>query len=56
MTERERAIAFNREICNALRAVYHELNPGQRQKLLKAEAVCSIFERYRVLEEDENNG
>ena len=54
MTERERAVAFNRETRNALRTVYDELNRGQRQKLLKAEAVNRIFERYGVLEDNEN--
>ncbi len=48
MTEKERAIAFNREIKAALQTVFDALNPGQQQKLLKDEAVKTVFERYGV--------
>ena len=32
---KERMIAYNVEVKNALQAVYDELNQGQRKKLLK---------------------
>ena len=51
MSERDKAVAFNRATRDALRLVYNELNNGQRQKLLKSEKVRELFERYRVLEE-----
>lgn len=54
MTEREKAVAFNRETRDALRTVYNELNQGQRQKLLRATEVNSLFGRYGVLKDDEN--
>lgn len=53
MSERNKAIHFNRETRDALRTVYDELNHGQRQKLLKNEKVKELFERYKVLEVDE---
>ena len=52
MTERERAVAFNRQTRDALKAVYEALNHGQRQKLLKNEIVKEIFDRYRVIGEE----
>ena len=41
------------EICKAetkeaLQTVYDELNNGQRNKLLKNEAIKALFERYEV--------
>ena len=53
MSERDRAISFNRETRDSLRAVYEQLNHGQRQKLLRIDRVRELFDRYRVLEEDE---
>lgn len=36
------------ETCAALQTVYNALNKGQRQKLTKADAVRSLFDRYGV--------
>lgn len=52
MTERERAVAFNRQTRDALRTVFEELNQGQQKKLLKNETVEELFERYRVIGEE----
>lgn len=52
MTERERAVAFNRQIRDALKTVYEALNQGQRQKLLKNEMVKELLDRYRVIGEE----
>ena len=54
MTEREKAVKFNRETRDALRTVYNELNQGQRQKLLRATEINSLFGRYGVLKDDED--
>ena len=32
----------------ALQTVYDEMNKGQKQKILKNEAVATLFERYGV--------
>lgn len=48
MTELEKAKAFNQETRTALLTVYRELNQGQQQKLMKAEKVRALFERYGV--------
>ena len=45
---RERVIAYNVEVKNALQAVYNDLNKGQRKKLLRNPAIRSMFERYGV--------
>ena len=45
---KERVIAYNVEVKNALQAVYNELNQGQRKKLLKNNIIRAIFERYNV--------
>lgn len=52
MTEREKAVAFNRETRDALRLVYDELNQGQRQKLVRDAEVNALFDRYGVLQDD----
>lgn len=45
-TERAReCVAETRE---ALQAVYNDLNPGQRKKLLRNPAIRAMFERYGV--------
>lgn len=41
----DKAVNETRE---ALQTVYDSLNKGQRQKLLKNEAVKALFERYGV--------
>lgn len=45
---KERVIAYNVEVKNALQVVYNELNQGQRKKLLKNNIIRAMFERYNV--------
>ena len=45
---KDKIIAYNREIKEALQTVYNELNQGQRKKLLHNEVVKAIFDRYGV--------
>ena len=45
---RNKVIAYNREIKEALETLYAELNNGQRKKLLKSEKVKALFERYKI--------
>lgn len=45
---KEKVIAYNTEIKNALQAVYNELNQGQRKKLLRNPVISKMFERYGV--------
>lgn len=45
---KERVIAYNKEIKAALQAVYNDLNPGQRKKLLRNPAIRAMFVRYGV--------
>ena len=45
---RERVIAYNTEVKEALQAVYNDLNHGQRKKLLRNPAIRAMFERYGV--------
>lgn len=52
---RERVIAYNTEVKDALQAVYSDLNQGQRKKLLKNPTIRSMFERYGV-ETDAKSG
>lgn len=54
MTELEKAKAFNQSIKDALTTVYNALNQGQQKKLLKDEKVRELFDRYHILEGDEN--
>ena len=51
MKLREKVIAYNREVKDALQTVYYALNHGQRKKLLKSEVVKAMFERYGVVTE-----
>lgn len=46
---REKVLAYNREVKDALQTVYNELNQGQRKKLLKSEVVKAMFDRYGVV-------
>lgn len=46
MTELEKALAFNREIREALLTVFEALNQGQQQKLMKDAGVRAVFDRY----------
>lgn len=52
---RERVIAYNTEVKAALKAVYNDLNQGQRKKLLRNPAIRAMFERYGV-ETDAESG
>ena len=52
MNEIEIAKETNRKIHEALQTVYDALNKGQRQKLLKDEAVKALLEKYRVETEE----
>lgn len=45
---RERVIAYNTEVKNALQAIYNDLNQGQQKKLLRNPAIRAMFERYGV--------
>lgn len=45
---RDRVIAYNAEIKEALQTVLDALNRGQRKKLLKNPAVKAMVERYGI--------
>ena len=45
---RDRVIAYNAEIKEALQTVLDALNRGQRKKLLKNQAVKAMVERYGI--------
>lgn len=45
---RDRVVAYNKEVKDALQAVYDDLNHGQRKKLLRNPAIRAMFERYGV--------
>lgn len=45
---KEKVIAYNKEIKEALETVYNELNKGQQQKLLKSDKVKALFDRYKI--------
>nr|DAE06428.1 MAG TPA: protein of unknown function (DUF4726) [Siphoviridae sp. ctb8j11] len=45
---RERVIAYNAEIKNALQTIVDALNQGQRKKLLRNAAVAAMLKRYGV--------
>lgn len=45
---RDRVIAYNAEIKEALQTVLGEMNRGQRKKLLKNPAVKAMVERYGI--------
>lgn len=45
---RERVIAYNMEVKDALQAIYNDLNHGQQKKLLRNPTIRALFERYGV--------
>ena len=45
---REKVIAYNKEVKEALETIYTELNKGQQKKLLKSERVKALFVRYGI--------
>ena len=55
---RDRVIAYNAEIKEALQTVLDALNRGQRKKLLKNPAVKAMVERYgiKTMEDDVPTG
>lgn len=44
----EKVAKVKTETKDALQLVYNELNQGQQKKLLKEEAIKSLFDRYGV--------
>lgn len=44
----EKVVKVKTETKDALQLVYNELNQGQQKKLLKEEAIKSLFDRYGV--------
>ena len=48
MTIKEKVIAYNKEIKEALETIYSELNEGQQKKLLKSDKVRALFDRYKI--------
>ena len=48
MTLAEKALAYNREIKEALETVYGALNEGQKKKILKNGKVKALFDRYKI--------
>lgn len=51
---REKVIAYNKEVKEALETIYAELNKGQQKKLLKSERVKALFARYGINTGGEN--
>lgn len=45
---KEKVIAYNKEIKEALETIYNELNNGQQKKLLKSDKVKALFDRYKI--------
>ena len=45
---REKIIAYNKEVKEALETILAELNKGQQKKLLKSERVKALFVRYGI--------
>ena len=45
---REKVIAYNKEVKEALETIFAELNKGQQKKLLKSERVKALFARYGI--------
>lgn len=45
---RERVVAYNVEIKNALQTIIDALNQGQRKKLLRNATVAAMLKRYGV--------
>lgn len=48
MTLAEKALAYNREMKEALETVYGALNKGQKKQILKNDKVKALFERYGI--------
>ena len=50
MTTKDKVIAYNREVREALQTILAALNHGQKQKLLKNPTVKALLERYHIEE------
>ena len=49
---KEKVLAYNREMREALLLIYNELNNGQQKKLLKNPAIKALLTRYKIVEDD----
>ena len=45
---KEKVIAYNKEIKEALETIFNALNNGQQKKLLKSDKVKALFDRYKI--------
>ena len=45
---KEKVIAYNLEVKEALETIFSELNNGQQKKLLKSDKVRALFDRYKI--------
>lgn len=48
MTLVEKAMAYNRELRDALQLIYDELNQGQRKKIMRNPTIKALYERYGI--------
>lgn len=48
MTLVEKAVAYNRELRDALQLIYDELNQGQRKKIMRNPTIKALYERYGI--------
>ncbi len=53
MTLVEKAIAYNRELKEALQLIYDELNQGQRKKIMRNATIKALYERYGIITANE---
>nr|DAP53141.1 MAG TPA: Swi5-dependent recombination DNA repair protein activator [Caudoviricetes sp.] len=53
MTLVEKAMAYNRELRDALQLIYDELNQGQRKKIMRNPTIKALYERYGIGGNDE---
>lgn len=53
MTLVEKAMAYNRELKEAIKLIYDELNQGQRKKIMRNATIKALYERYGIGGNDE---
>lgn len=53
MTLVEKAMAYNRELRDALQLIYDELNQGQRKKIMRNATIKALYEHYGIGGNDE---
>lgn len=53
MTLVEKAMAYNRELKEALQLIYDELNQGQRKKIMRNPTIKALYERCGIGGNDE---